>query len=381
MKILVRSRLRVEKDVIVRIARSLRGRGNFSVKVGQEVHPDEIIGSSEVSIGFRTMNLAALLSISPQDIKKYLKKTLGQRIYKGELLAFKPNFLFMDKKYVTAPTDGILDYINEKNGEIRLTLLPRRVNLPAGVYGVVEKIDENNNQAIIRTQVTKIYGIFGTGRVREGFLYKITSRDGILTHTAVSPKFEDNILIGGSLVTKEAVTSSISAGVNGIVVGGISADDYKSMVGRIIFPKKMENDIGIAVVITEGFGSIPMGEGIFDALSQHEGKFAVVDGNRATISLPSFSSSCMIKIRRTSLAEEPISTSYLGVEESEPKGVELRIGSGVRVIGSSFTGEMGKVVFIDQNEALMPSGIRAYMVTVETKRRKIQVPSTNLEAI
>src|SRR2546425_160401 len=93
-------RLRVEKDIITLIHRSLRGRGQLNVSLGQEVTPELIIGSSTFSSGFRTINLGLLLSVSPADIRKYLKREEGQRIYRGELLALKPKSLFHGQKVV-----------------------------------------------------------------------------------------------------------------------------------------------------------------------------------------------------------------------------------------------------------------------------------------
>jgi len=105
--------VRVEKDIITRVKRTLAGKGLLLVAVGQEVTPDELLGSAEVSAGFRIMNLSSLLSVSPADVEKYLARKLGQKIYKGELLASKTNWLFPGKKIITSPTDGVLDFLPE----------------------------------------------------------------------------------------------------------------------------------------------------------------------------------------------------------------------------------------------------------------------------
>ena len=84
MKQVAPIRLRVEKDVIVRINRVLQGKGVLTVALNQEVKPSDIIGSSSISTGFRVLNLATLLGVDHTQIGKYLKRNLGQRIYKGE---------------------------------------------------------------------------------------------------------------------------------------------------------------------------------------------------------------------------------------------------------------------------------------------------------
>ncbi len=110
--------LRVEKDVVTRVLRVLRGKGTLVVNVGQEVTPEEIIGNATVPAGFRILNLSTLLSVSPNQVEKYLNRPLGQKIFKDELLAYKKGWLLAGKKIVTAPTDGILDFLNNKTWDI-----------------------------------------------------------------------------------------------------------------------------------------------------------------------------------------------------------------------------------------------------------------------
>ncbi|MDP3758615.1 MAG: hypothetical protein Q8Q86_02755, partial [Candidatus Daviesbacteria bacterium] len=55
-------RMRVEKDVVTRVTRALKGKGKLNVSVGQQVTPPEIIGEARISSGFRTLNLSKLLS-------------------------------------------------------------------------------------------------------------------------------------------------------------------------------------------------------------------------------------------------------------------------------------------------------------------------------
>lgn len=378
MKLLTCKRLRVEKDIIVRVRRILKGEGKILISEGREVMPEEIIGTSTQFRGFRTMNLSNLLRVKPSDVSKYIKRAVGQRIYKDELLAFKKGALFTADKVITSPTDGILDFINNLTGEVRISLLPKKIALPAGVYGVVEKVDEKIGLCLIRAQVTKIYGIFGIGRIRDGTLKMVTKRDGIISKAMISPNFDNYILAAGSLQSKDTLHSAISAGVNGLIIGGINATDYKDVLGgHISFQRKLDEDMGVSLVICEGFGAIGLGEDIDEILKKYDGKFISIDGNNACISLPSYLSSSMIKVRATKLPGDLAGS----VSKSQEELTEIHDGVKVRIIGASFTGEQGQVVSQDQTESLLPSQIRSNMVTVETKRRKIRLPFQNLEIV
>lgn len=372
-------RVRVEKNVIVRISRVLAGKGTISVSANQEVKPSDIIGTSNVSSGFRILNLASLLEVNPKDVEKYLKRDLGQRIYKGELLAYKPGGIFGGKKTLIAPTDGLLDFLNPQTGEMRMTLLPKKSDLPAGVFGIVESVDNEKGKVTIIAQASRIYGMFGSGKLRDGTLEVLGKRESLIVNSSVSPKSEGHILVGGSLIYKDAISTAISCGINGIITGGVNAKDYKAMAGgRLTFPKKLENDIGISVVVTEGFGSIPIGLDIYEFLSQYDNRFVSIDGNRGIIDLPSYEQSSMSRVRATKLP--PIQDNVIS-NENINQSVELKAGLKVRIVGNSYAGEQGKIISVDESPTLLPSGISSFLATIETKRRKIKVPVVNLEKI
>lgn len=378
MKQFIPVRIRVEKDVIVRINRILQGKGAISVAPNQEVKPQDIIGEANIASGFRTLNLADLLGINSTEVEKYLKRQVGQRIYKGELLAYKEGGLFGSKKTVVAPTDGVLDYINSQTGELKMTLLPKKIALPAGVYGIVEQVDQEKGKVIIKAQASRIYGMFGCGKSRDGILEFICKREDLLVKNMISPKSEGHILVGGSLVYKDALTAAISTEIKGIIIGGINAKDYQSMAGgRITFPKKLENDIGISIVVCEGFGSVPIAEDIYNMLLQFNNRFVSIDGNKGIIDLPSSESSSLSRVEATKLTPIPDEREVEGSSQVS----ELKVGVRVRIIGNAYLGEQGKVIALDESATLMPSNISSILATIETKRRKIKVPVVNLEII
>lgn len=381
MKHFVPMKARIEKDAVIRIRRSLKGKGALYVSAGQVVTPSEIIGNATVSAGFRTLDLSALLSVPPQEVEKYLVRNLNQRIYKGELLAYKKGWVLGGKKVVTSPTDGVLDFLNTKTGELKIAFLSKKADLPAGVYGVVEVADQERGQAVIRILASRVYGVFGSGRPRDGILKLVSKKDGLVAKDMIQPKYEGYVLAGGSLFFKDAISSAISCGVSGIITGGINAGDYRGMAnGRLVFPERLDNDIGISVMVCEGFGAIPLGSDIFELFKEYEGKFVSIDGNKALINLPSPSESSLIKVKNTKLPPVQNDEGIAGTEHVE-KTRELWIGAPVRIAGNSYPGEQGRVAALNDSLTLLPSGLKTYLATVETPRRKIQVPVANLEMI
>lgn len=367
-------RLRIEKNIITRINRILPYKGEIKVQKGQMVSPDEIIGSSFCPSGFRIVNLAKELSVSPQEVGKYLSKNLNQRIYKGELLAFKKGSFLSGKKVVTAPTDGLLEFLNPKTGELKISFFPKKINLPAGVFGFVEEIDQARGHLLIRTEVSRIHGVFGVGKPREGILHILGNKDELYSDIKAGGDSQEHILVGGSLFFKDAISQAISSGIKGLITGGINARDYKAMsADHIVFPKKLDNDVGISIIVCEGFGPVPISDEIFNMLLAYDGKFVFIEGNKGIINLPSFSSASLKRVESFHLPKSEI-------QDQEGK-TELKIGLKVRIIGNSYFGTEGIILAIDNSETLLPSGLKSILGTIETPRKKIKVPVANLEAI
>lgn len=377
MTLFANQRVRVKKEVVTHIFRSISGGGKITAQVGQEVQPSDILGRSEISGGFREINLSEHLEVSPKEVKKYLRRGIGQTIYRGELLAFKKRGLLSPPKIITSPSDGVLDTLNEKSGELTLKFLPQVLPMPAAVFGIIDAIDQPQKKVVIRCEVTEIWGIFGSGKIREGIL-KILSRSDLINTDQILPQYAEHIIVAGALIYKDAILSAISKGINGIITGGINAKDYRAMAGgRISFPRKMGSDIGIGALVMEGFGSLPIGWDIFEALKRHSGRFAILNGNSGLLSLPSFEGSSMDQVRRVHLPFE----STMVVSQEEVQSRELTKGVQLRVIAPPFMGEQGNLLTWDKTPSVLPSGVRTYLINIKTKTRVIRVPYSNVEVI
>jgi hypothetical protein len=372
-------RIRVIPSVITYVTRTLQGHGRITVSVGQQVTPEDIIGKSTISAGFRNINLAKVLNCSGPECKKYLQRPLGQTIYKGELLALKPGSLFSQKKMLLAPTDGRIDSYDDKTGQLRLSFLPHDKDLAAAVFGIVSKVDNLKGEAVIKTQVTEIYGLFGTGKSREGALKVLGQRGDLLGKSILRDDLAGQIVAGGALIYSDAIAAAVSKGIFGLITGGVNAADYRSMAGgRLTFPQKFGTDIGIGLLVCEGFGSVPLGEDIFNILLEYNGRFAILEGNKGRLLLPTCEADCMATITKTEL---PRIEADLVNALSEVQAVDLKLGQVVRVISSPFLGEQGQIISIDAKPTTIPTGIIVNLVTIQSKTRKLKVPYTNLEII
>ncbi|MCL4366857.1 hypothetical protein M1563_01670 [Patescibacteria group bacterium] len=393
-ELFVNRRLRVKKDAVIHIVRHLPPiNSQIHVKLNQELSPIDVLGEGQTPLGYRNVRLASELKVAPKQALQYLKRELGQSIYKGELLASKDELFGFKQTVLLSPADGVLDSYDPERGNLRMKLVPKSSRLASGVYGLVDKIDRQASTVTIKTLATLVYGVFGSGQEREGILRVLESPDLLVGSRQIPNMSSRQILVGGAMIFEDGLQKALSLDISGVVTGGINAMSFKSMVGGNwnLFSKQW-SDVGISVVVTEGFGAVPLGEDIFNILKSYQNGFAMINGNRNRLILPSQSKDSIMYIRRTSLpvtaqvSSDPIGTkpaqSNLDVEPiPEMDVVKLESGDKVRVISGAYIGLQGTVNAIDQTATKLPSGITAVMVTVTGSSSKVRVPYLNIEAI
>ncbi len=367
---------RVRLNTVSLIRRTILGSGSLTVSLGQEVRPEDILGKYQTRAGFTTINLAKELSVSKSSAGKFLTRKKGDKIFEGELLAQKKG-IFGETNIIT-PSDAIVDDYFPDRGEVRLQFLPKDVSLTSGVYGIVEVVDKERGEIVIKALVNELFGIVGSGNQRGGILRFINERGNVLT-SQLKPDFKHAIIVGGDIINKETLQKAVEIGISGIISGGVNLSDYLSLSSSIQPQKRIATDIGITVLATEGFGLLSLGKDILEMLKKYEGKFIFINGNSRRIMLPVLERDSIITLRKTALSVGKI-TAY---PEHQPEltAREIKVGDKVRIIWPPFMGSQGKVVAIDKTVTRLPSGIVTYLLTIEIPTKKLKVPYLNVELI
>lgn len=371
------AKIRFKKRVIY-LHRSLpEALGKIKVREGGEVSPEDILGEGWVSAGFATVHLAEGLGENPQKSKQRLLKKEGGTVFRGELLAKRLTMWGWGKRLVTSPVDGVIDYYDEEKGDLKVKLLPKRQQLVSGAYGVVEKVNQARGEVVIKTLAWEIYGLFGSGKERSGLLSVLGSAETLVGATQLDSSHTGRIVVGGGIVFVEGLRKAVTLKVSGVVTGGINAKDFRAIAGgELDFSHDKMVDVGVSVVVAEGFGPIPIGEDIFPILLHHQNRFAVIDGNLAKLVLPSIDPDSIIEVRKAALPPHMV-----GEEVRELREARVEVGSRVRIVAPPFLGRQGVVVSIDHTPTLLPSGVKTVLLTVETQHRKIYLPYNNIELV
>ncbi len=367
--------LKVTEGMTIDKKRMLPLEGEVLVQVGNTVAAEDVVAKADLPGNVQLLNVANLLSIPPNEIAEYMLKPVGETVAKDEIIATTKGLFGLFKSQARSPIDGTIETVSDVTGQVILREPPIPVEVKAYIDGkVLETVPDEG--VIVETYGTYIQGIFGVGNEKIGPLVVVveTASDR-LTEAQISEEHRDKILVGGALVTTEAIQKAIQHGVKGIIAGGIDDADLREFLGyELGVAITGSENIGITLVITEGFGSISMAERTFELLKAREGMKTSINGAtqiRAGVVRPEI----LIPLTQETLETEA-DTSARTTE-----GV-LEVGSAVRIIREPYFGKLGRVTELPVPLQKLETEAQVRVLQVELEDDlKIILPRANVEAI
>ena len=262
--------LAVADRTVVRRRRLLPLPGTLLVKVGERVRSDQAVARAELPGKVYPINLANQLSIAPDEIKDYLVKKEGDAVQKDEILAENKPLIKWFKTEIRSPVAGTIESLSEVTGQVLLREPPRVLNVLAYIDGtVVETIPRQG--VVVEAACSLVQGIFGIGgEVWGELLLAVASPDEPLGPGHLKPEMRGKIVVGGSFLPAETLAKAKELGVAGLVVGGIHDKDLRALLGYDLGVAITGTEqVGFTLILTEGFGTIPMAAKTFRLLSAH----------------------------------------------------------------------------------------------------------------
>lgn len=343
----------------VKLTRKLTAPGKILVKANDKVNPEDVIAEGARSSGFRSIPLAAALGVSRSDGGKYLKVTTGAKVAPEQIIATKRKFF--REVVIRSPVEGVLKEYNAETGNLRIEFVAKRERLTAACWGKILKV-RNELEIEIETKITKVVGVEGAGRAREGQFKIVAKPADFLVPAAVTSDLSGKIIFGGARITKGALGKAISFGVAGIVVGGINVEDFFKAGGGKPGPSSLSSDVGITLVILEGFGLRLVSADVFQALAGFDGKFAIANGDAACLLVPS-------------------SKEGESAQGETPREKILSVADKVRITDPVNLGVTGVVLSISDKRQAGLLGLKNFLVEIGTASGKMVQPYSNLEVI
>mgnify|MGYP001048089405 CR=1 FL=1 len=368
--------LKVKKETVVQKTRRLPIPGEVLVRKDDAVDFDTIVARTKVPGDVETIRASQILGIEADDMEElgqYMLKKIGEAVRKGELIARRVAFFGLSKAFVESPIDGTIEHVSDVTGQVTIREDPVPVEVKSYIPGKVVSVIPKEG-VIVEAVATLIQGIFGIGGETHGKIrMAVKSPEGILTDDLVESGDAGKVLIGGSLVTAEALKKAASVGVRGMVAGGVQDRDLRDLLGyEIGVAITGQEESVVTLIITEGFGKMRMSGRTFELLKSCEGMEAALNG--AT------------QIRAGVIRPEIIvpRTAAKGESEAEKTIVSkgMQPGMTVRIIAEPYFGAIGTIVSLppELEEVESESSVRILEAELEDGRKAI-VPRANVEII
>ncbi len=364
--------LKVTNHTTHRVRRVLPIEGEVLVKVGDAVGPGDVVAETHMPGDITPLNMANLLSMPAGDVKECMLKHEGERVKAGEDLAQTKGMFGMFKKTYTSKTEGTIETISDVTGQVIIRGKPIPVQVRAYMAGKVAEVIEKEG-CIIENEVAFIQGIFGVGGETSGPIrLACKSHEQELTADLITPEMKDAIVVGGARATDAAIKKARDVGAAAVVSGGLDDQDLKEFLGYDLgVAITGSENVGLTVVITEGFGDISMARRTFSLLEHHEGHEASVNG--AT------------QIRAGVMRPEiivPLTSEGSASSEGEGEVGLLSVGRSVRIIRDPYFGLIGEVSGLPAEPAVLGSGSKARVLEVKLDSgESVTIPRANVELI
>ena len=363
--------LKVLKKTVFKKERILPLKGEVLVKDGDLLNPDTIVASTNLPGNVQMLKVSNILNIDPKDVVDALKVKESQEVKKGDIVAETAGIFGMFKSSVESPVNGTIESISKSTGRVVVREAPIPVEVDAYVSGKVDQVIENEG-IILKSNAAFIQGIFGIAGEKRGDLLLVSSSPSEeLTADQITPDMKGKILIGGSFLSLDAYKKALSLQVAGIVVGGFNYYDLKAVLGYNLGVAITGTEkLNTALIVTEGYGSIPMSEATFSLLKENNGKSSSING--AT------------QIRAGVIRPEIVIPIDSGNSDNDsesqiPEGIKE--GSTVRVIRSPNFGKIGKVISLPSELNKMESETMVRVAEININGKNILIPRANLEMV
>jgi hypothetical protein len=167
------------------------------------------------------------------------------------------------------------------------------------------------------------------------------------------------ILVGGSGLNSAALEHAQEIQVGGIVLGGLSPE-LVPQVEQLPFP----------IVVTEGIGTVPMSEPVFQLLQTNDGREASISG-RTQPRWPKIRPEIIIPLPADALPPSDTQT-----------GTPLTVGARVRAVRAPYMGAVGTVAALPTRVRSIETGAKVLGAEVDLGQdAPVFIPLANLEIL
>ena len=375
--------LQVLAATAVRKTRELPAPGRTLCATGDAVSADTVVARAELPGDLYILRLPESLGIEPFEVANGLRVSEGDVLAEGDLVCEHVGLFGLFRSRFHAPVSGAVEFFVPSTGHVGVRLAPHAIDLSAYVPGTVVSVDPGKS-VTIESRGAFVQGIFGVGGERCG---PIRILDGgpktILGPARIPDDVSGQVLVGGTRPTLEALQRAAALGAAGLVVGSI--DDY-ALTHYLGYELGMavtgHEDVAMTVIVTEGFGWLPMAERAHSLLRDLDGLPASINGAtqvRAGAVRPE------IIVARTgepagSAGGKDAGTGALPEAVPRDPAAGLRVGAFVRIIRAPHFGVHAEIIALPAEPRPIETGARTRVLEARLPDGEIvTVPRANVE--
>lgn len=208
------------------------------VKVGDEVTQGNIIAQKTAIEEFR-LNIAETLAIPVKKARHALRKSPGESVEAGELVALKKHLFGFKKKAIVSHIKGTVSRFERDSGTLVIVATEEHVagSIISPVAGTVTLCD--NEKIVIASASQGLVGSKGAGEVstgelfvlNESFVQKVTDIENGNLLYLIGSEAIGKVIIGSSF-PREVLLKGIGLGVRGIIGTDIKDEDLEYLIQR-----------------------------------------------------------------------------------------------------------------------------------------------------
>ncbi len=327
--------------------------GKVLMHVNQRVNPTDVVAETTYAREHVLLDVARTFGISAAEADRLIRVNEGDRLDKGALIAEKQG-LFSNT--IKAPRAGRVMVCG--SGQVLMEVGDARIELRAGLPGVVTQIIPDKG-VVIRTAGALIQGVWGNGRIDNGLMVSLLEKpDDVLAAGRLDVSLRGSVILAGQVRDLETLKAAADLPVRGLILSSMPSTLIEAAY-KMRYP----------ILVTEGFGAMPMNSAAFKLLTTNNKREATVNADHFD--------------RYTGTRPEVIIPLPISNEPDEPSQYErFELGRQVRMRRPPNAGMLGTIAELPTGLSLLPSGLRAPAAEVKLENGEVSlVPLVNLEVV
>ncbi|MQC27272.1 MAG: hypothetical protein DWG76_07475 [Chloroflexi bacterium] len=343
----------IQSRTTIRRRRLLDAEGNVLVKVGDLVSSADTVAQAATSTRHIMLDAARALNVPENRVAGLMQRQIGEMVEKGAIIAGRRA---VGARLLRAPENGRV--VAFSGGQVLLQVDDESTKLPARLAGKIVDVEPGRG-VILQYSGAWLQGVWGNHRYGDGILQLLAKRpDHVLTADAIDMSMRGAILVAGHCNQLQALELAGQVPIRGLILSSLATRLWPAA-------RKLEYPI----LLTEGFGRLPMNQVAHQLLSDLNGEAATLNA-QPTDPFEDLRPEVLIPL------------SDAGTPPLPTEAENFRLGQTVRILRAPHAGEIGEITALLPGSTLFPSGLRAKAAEIAlSKRGHALVPLANLEVL